>query len=706
MMTRQGWRTALLQFFVLAFAALGMTGVAQAQRPAFKPEINIIPTLHAESQAPAAGTTVMLAIAMEPKPGWHGYWINGGDAGITPRFDWSLPAGVTAGAARYPVPERLILFDLMNHVYEGPHAFLVPVTLPKNAALGSLVPIKLKAFYLACTDKICLPQDAELSIDLKVGNGAITQADRAKFDAWRAHLPRPIGADGVFETDAKSVRIAIPYPAGLSAQDLWYFAADDNLTSYNKPQKIARRGDTLYVELARNGDQIPQRLNGLLAIGKDQGFAISAVPGRVSPLTNALIIPADPKVAKQTSQDGTSTDGTAAMALLPFLYAFAGALIGGLLLNIMPCVFPVISLKAISLARAGGDERSVRSEAVFYSAGTILTCTALGAMLLILRSGGAAIGWAFQLQDPRVILFLLVLVCAITLNLLGVLHLRGTSMGDGLTRAGGRTGAFWTGALAAFVATPCTGPFMAAALGAALVLPAWAALAIFAGLGLGLAAPFLALGYWPALRSRLPRPGPWMVTFQRWMAVPMALTALALAWLLWRQSGPAGLLWGLGATVVTGLALFLWGRQKNMRFSRLFLAGASVSAIILAAVSLPQGSESKVGMTGAIPFSEASLAKLRGEGKPVFLYFTADWCVTCKINETAAIDRTEVIEAFEAKGVTVMVGDWTAPDPAISRFLESQGRSGIPLYLVYRTGTKTPVILPQLLTPAMLTGAF
>jgi thiol:disulfide interchange protein len=314
------------------------------------------------------------------------------------------------------------------------------------------------------------------------------------------------------------------------------------------------------------------------------------------------------------------------------------------------------------------------------------------------RSSGAAVGWAFQLQDPRVILFLLLLVTAIALNLAGLFEL--PSLGGRL--GGGRTGAFGTGALAAFVATPCTGPFMGAALGAALILPAPAALAVFAGLGLGLALPFLLLGYVPALRRRLPRPGPWMVRFRHILAVPMALTAIGLAWILERQTGITGLAVGLAAAVSIGLILWWAGRRHGWLPLAPALAAAAVAVAFLPTAPAPAEARTG-GSLQAEPFSEARLAQLRGEGRPVFVYFTADWCLTCKVNEAAVLDRGEVAGAFRDKQVAVLVGDWTRGDAGIGRFLEAQGRSGVPLYLWYAPG-KPVEVLPQILTVGKVRG--
>jgi thiol:disulfide interchange protein len=329
-------------------------------------------------------------------------------------------------------------------------------------------------------------------------------------------------------------------------------------------------------------------------------------------------------------------------------------------------------------------------------------CLALGATILALRAGGVAAGWAFQLQDPRVILVLLLLVTAIALGLAGLFRLPAIAGGGSLAGQGGARGAFWTGGLAAFVATPCTGPFMGAALGAALVLPSAAALAVFGGLGLGLAAPFLLLGFVPALRRKLPRPGPWMERLQRILSVPMFATAVGLFWVLGRQAGVDGMTLGLAAAVALGLALWWLGRN-----GRPWLALAPAALAICAALLLlrtePDSPAARRGTLAAVPFSEALLDDLRAQHRPVFVYFTADWCLTCKVNEAAVLDRADVADAFRRAGVSVLVGDWTRGDPAIGRFLERHGRSGVPLYLFYRPGA-APEILPQILTAGLVRG--
>jgi thiol:disulfide interchange protein len=329
-------------------------------------------------------------------------------------------------------------------------------------------------------------------------------------------------------------------------------------------------------------------------------------------------------------------------------------------------------------------------------------CLLLGAAVLGLRALGVTVGWAFQLQDPRVILLLFLLVTAIALGLAGLFQLPALGGGERLATQGGARGAFWTGALAAFVATPCTGPFMGAALGAALVLPTLGALAVFGGLGLGLAIPFLALGFIPALRRLLPRPGPWMASFQRILSIPMFLTAIGLVWVLGRQAGVDGMTVGLTAAVALGLALWWLGSRRGKAWLALLPAAAAVgAALFLVRTEAPAATPR--GALAAEPFSEARLAALRAAGRPVFVYFTADWCLTCKVNERAVLDRAEVGDAFRRGEVAVLVGDWTRGEPEIGRFLESHGRSGVPLYLFYRPG-RSPEMLPQILTVGRVRG--
>jgi len=639
--------------------------------------------LVAETATPAAGGPVTLALDTRPEPGWHGYWQNPGDAGFPAKLDWSLPKGATADAPVYPVPERLLVAGLMNYVFEKPYAPLVTLHLPAGLAAGTALPVKLHMSYLVCTQTVCVPESADLAVDLTVGNGAVTPETRARFDAWRRAIPKPLDSAATFQSANGALRIAVPYPASAPLADAYFYPVSTGLVDYAAAQTITRDGDRIVIT-TKPGAGGTGALTGVLAIGGGQGLVVSATPGTVA------------------AASGGPTEAPANGALLAALIAFGGAMLGGLILNIMPCVFPILSLKALSLARGHLDERSARHEALAYTAGVVAVCVALGAIILGLRAGGSAVGWAFQLQDPRAIVVLLLLVVALSLNLGGLFEIPTPRF---VNNAGGASGAFMTGALAAFIATPCTGPFMGAALGAALVLPWYAALAVFAGLGIGLALPFLALGFVPRLRKLLPKPGAWMETFRRILAIPMWLTAIALAWVLGRQVGVDGLAAGMVAALA--VALLLWWGGLRQRKGKPFGVAAVIAIVAVAAFSsgsiarLPKPGVATASV-GEEAFSETKLAQLRAANRPVFAYFTADWCLTCKVNEKAAIETDATRAAFAHKNVAVLVGDWTNGDAALGRFIEAHNRAGVPLYLYYAPGAAEPQVLPQVLTSGML----
>ncbi len=667
----RGWFYILMTaLFMLAAASPGMAESAPAPGA-----IHLSMRLIAESEAPAAGGHTTLAIVATPEKGWHGYWKNGGDAGLPTEAHWTLPKGVSAGELRYPVPGRLKIAGLMNYVYERPFALLVDLSIPAGLAKGTPLPVTVKLDYLVCTDTICVPESQTLSTKLTVGDGAVAPATRAEFDRWRAALPRPLGGDGVIETQGKQVRIAVPLPASVAVRDVYFYPERSGIIDHAAPQVMTRSGDQLILAMPAAAVPTPGPVSGVLSIGEGQGLSFAAKPGAIA------------------GASGSADHGFGAIAL-----AFLGAVLGGLLLNIMPCVFPILSLKALSLAKGGGDERHARAEALAYTAGVVLVCVGLGVVLLALRAGGQSAGWAFQLQDPRVIGILLLLVAGIAFNLAGLFELPTPAFAG----RSGAMGSFATGALAAFVATPCSGPFMAGALGAALVLPAAAALAVFAGLGIGIALPFIAIGFVPALRRRLPKPGMWMVRLRHILSVPMFLTALALAWILGQEAGVTGMTLGLAAALIASLGFWWTGLRQHGGKGH---AGwpaivALVLAIGIVVTVKPAAAVAKA--TADTAFTEAKLDDLRKQNRPVFAYFTADWCLSCKVNEAAAIERSSVRDAFQRNKVAVLVGDWTDGDPVLGRFIERHNRAGVPLYLYYAPGAKEPQVLPQVLTPSML----
>ena len=667
---------------------IGSAAVAQGVVPdpyGAGPHIAI--TLAAETVTPNAGGTVTLALAHRPQAGWHGYWQNPGDAGFAAKADWSLPKGVTADALAYPVPGRLIVADLMNYVFEHDYTLLATLHVPAGLAAGTKLPVSVKLNYLVCSPEVCVPEAKTLAIDLTVGDGGVAPDNRTRFDAWRAALPKPLDSRATYQASAGWLRIAVPYPGGASLADAYFYPLTTGAIDYAAPQSLARDGDRIVLTTKATKGLAAGPITGVLQIGQQRGLTVTAQAGAV-----AAVVPPE----------------RASGVLLATLIAFGGAMLGGLILNIMPCVFPILSLKALSLARGHLDEGAARREALAYTTGVVAVCVALGGAILALRAGGSAVGWAFQLQDPRAIIVLLLLTVALSLNLGGLFEIPTPAF---VNRSGGAGGAFATGALAAFIATPCTGPFMGAALGAALVLPWLAALAVFAGLGLGLALPFLALGFVPALRKRLPKPGVWMENFRRILAIPMWLTAVALAWVLGKEAGVDGLT--LGLLVALGAATVLWaaGRRQARGLGFGTAAVIVLLATVAAGIWLEAGrhpdtvaSAAAVQGGGVEPFTEARLETLRKANRPVFVYFTADWCLTCKVNEKAAIETDATRKAFADHKVAVLIGDWTNGDATMGRFIEAHNRAGVPLYLYYAPGAAEPQVLPQVLTPGLLAG--
>jgi len=674
---------AIAALFAFAHSALAQQGEIP-QEARFGDE-NIGVQLIADG-APVAGQEWMLALRFTPSSEeWHGYWSNPGDAGLGMDLRLSLPEGWKVGEALYPVPQTLLqpLPDgsaLMNHIYKGTYSVLVPVQVPQGAQTQGLLQVSGYAQYLACTDEVCVPQDAVL----RAGQAGSEGGD---FARWRAQVAPMLDAIASFMITDDALRLAIPLPEGVELSEPHVFIANTQLVDYVRAQTFRRDGDRLVVEVPLHefGTDEAETIAGIFSFGGETGVRFVAEPGKVK-LGGELIM---------TAQN--------AGALTPPLWTLIlGALVGGLILNIMPCVFPILSLKALSLARAGESEAEARSEGLAYTAGVVIACVALGGIMLALRAAGEQVGWAFQLQSPSIVIALLVLATIITLNFAGIFELPSIDTGNGQGRS-----AFGTGLVAAIAATPCTGPFMAAALGAALLLPTPLALMLFAMLGLGLALPFLAIGFLPAIRQRLPKPGAWMDNFRRAMAIPMGLTALALVWLTAQLGGRGFALFALVMLFGIVIALYVVGRlQKAGKMAWPAFGLVAAPFLIFGAFALPSGyAPPSRDLTASLlepqAFSREVLAKARASGQPIFVWFTADWCLTCKVNESVAIERDFTAEAFEEAGVVAIVGDWTVRDEEITVFLTEQGAAGVPLYLWYEPDGEAEQ-LPQVLTPEML----
>ncbi|WP_293921892.1 protein-disulfide reductase DsbD family protein [Sphingobium sp. UBA5915] len=700
-----GLATRLFSLFVAALLSL-VPGPLAAQGTA-----NIDASLLAESSSPKPGTTTRIAIRMVPRTGWHGYWVNPGDSGLSVEANWTVPDGVTIGELRHPAPALLKLAGLASYVHKGAFTLLTDLTLDGDIAPGTAIPLRANLSWLACSDKMCVPERATLDLRLTAGDGINNAAAAPVFQAAEAALPVEGRLKLLVGRQGGDWRFDIDGESNLDASSVRLFPAQDGWFAASAPQNVTHRGNGWRVTVAAsdNDAPTPSDFRGVFTDGK-RSFALMASGARdplraevpveqSAPASAAVDLPAAAEKAApaQGSTHAASADTRA------FRVALAGAILGGLLLNLMPCVFPVLSLKALSLARSGADRHTAKVEGLAYFAGSVATTTALGAILVGARAMGHDIGWSFQLQDPRMILLLMLLSLAIALNLAGLFEVSAPSLsGNWLTKKGG-LGAFGTGALAALSATPCSGPFMGVALGAALVLPVPAALVVFAGLGLGMALPFLLIAFVPRLQRWLPKPGAWMETFRRILAIPMLLTAIGLAWVLGRQSGVDGLAMGLLIAALAGVGLWWVGlRQSGGRPATVGLAPVIAALLFAVAVELPRPTAATASVdTGPQVFSEARFAELRAHGVPVFVDFTADWCLVCQVNEQVAIDRADTQAAFAKAGVTMLVADWTQGDPAITRFLASRGRNSIPYYLF--APPKSPVReLPQMLSSEML----
>ncbi len=686
--------------------ALLLTGLAGAQALVPKqPKDLVRASLVAESTAVAPGTTVTVGIRMAMKPGWHVYWRNPGDSGLPPEMAWDLPQGVSVGTVAWPAPERLPVQTLMNYGYEGAVTLLVPVSVPTTYSDASLR-LAGKLSYLVC-EEICIPGSADLDLSLPV-TAAGAMPDPANADVFaeaRAALPEPSPWPSHLTRDGDTLVLSLDR-AGLAPdaiREAAFFPYGETVLDNAAAQALTVDASGLHLAL-KPGDAArpPADLPGVLTFsegGTRRAFAIGEPP----PAAGA-VVPSEAAPTPMPVADEALT-----------LWSAAGlALLGGLILNLMPCVFPVLSIKVLGLAKQAGQSATrVRLHGLAYTAGVLASFLALAGLLMALKAGGATIGWGFQLQSPIVVAVLAYGLFAMGLSLSGVVHVGGgiAGLGDGLTRRAGYQGSFFTGVLATLVATPCTAPFMGAAVGFALTQPPALSLIVFASLGLGLALPFLALTLFPAALRLMPRPGAWMDTLKGVLAFPVYATVAWLVWVLAQQVGPNGLLAGLAGLVLVGFAAWAWERARSAGGWGGGLArGTALAALVATAglVAVLDGDRAVAGGTptaqGIEPFTQARLDALRGEGRTVFVDMTAAWCITCQVNERTALSRDAVRAAFRANDVVVLRGDWTNQNPEITALLERHGRSGVPLYLLYR-GRAEARVLPQILTEGIVLAA-
>ncbi|MEQ1438431.1 thioredoxin family protein [Fontimonas sp. SYSU GA230001] len=643
-----------------------------------------------------------VALRLRPEPGWHVYWRNPGDSGIPTRLDWRLPPGVSAGEIQWPYPHTETLGELTNYGYAEETLHLVQIGVGTDAGSGPLT-LAATASWLACKD-ICIPGKAELSLRLPVSANPAPDPDWApSFATARRALPVPARDwPAQFAVTGDSISLRIENPLLDGATRVAFFPYLNDLVNHAAPQRLAAEGPRLRLSQTQSPYFVdaPASVEGVVVIehdGRTQAFEIEARPGDVEAVGGDAGVRAAPLL----HDTGAASAGTPGLLLV-----LAFAILGGLILNLMPCVFPVLSLKAMALVKHnGGDGGERRRQVYAYSVGVIASCVAIAIALLGLRSAGAAVGWGFQLQSPAFVGLMAYVIFALGLSMSGVAQfgLGLMNLGGGLAQKPGLSGSFFTGVLAVVVASPCTAPFMGTAMGYAMTQPAAISLLVFATLGLGLALPFLLIGWFPALARLLPRPGAWMETFKQAMAFPLYLTVVWLLWVLARQTDPQTTGRVMMGLVLIAFALWLWHRSGP--FAAVLKLSALAGAVALVYVA-PVASigQSAARYEEAEPWSAERVAELRADGRTVFVDFTADWCLSCKVNERVALHSERVQRAFADRRVAYLVGDWTRSDPAITAELARFGRNGVPLYLVYLRGGE-PRVLPQLLTPEIVLEA-
>lgn len=668
---------------------------------------NVRARLVAESLVTAPGQSAELLLVLEIRPGWHTYWRNPGDSGEPPRIDWTLPPGVEAGPLGFTTPELIRVGPLANYGYSGQALHPVALAIPPDWPVGEPVQARAEAHWLVCEEH-CVPESAVLDLSLPVDTrgGDPDPALAALFARARGALPAGALAGAVLSATPEGARLTVPLAGDLQRPlSVRFYPYAWGLVEHAAEQPWRHRsgssGARIEMDLTPGDAFARVDAGGLLVLVGADGVTGSY---ELAPVRSAglLVRPPDPSA-------------------LGLPLALGLAFVGGLILNLMPCVFPVLAIKVLSLAGHGGLALRGRAlQGLSYTAGVLVFFGVLAGLLLALRAGGAAVGWGFQLQYPPFVAAMAYLFLVLGLALSGALTLGGRLMGlagGAIGRSEGPGAAFATGALAALVAAPCTAPFMGTALGYAVTLPWPLALVILLTLGLGLAAPFLLLSLWPALAARLPRPGPWMEVLKQLLAFPLFATAAWLVWVISVQAGPRGV-----ALILTGMLLLtfgLWVRERtalrSTSWARLGttaslsgLVGALWLGLLIQGAGLagPQGASGAESAGGPPhePYSAERLASARSGGRPVFVNMTAAWCITCLVNERVALSSDAVAQRFAAQNILYLKGDWTNRDPAISDYLAGFGRTGVPIYVLY-PGNGEPRVLPQILTPAIIDSA-
>ena len=666
--------------------------------------------LVAENETAVPGESLWVALKLVHTENWHTYWINPGDAGKPTEITWQLPEGVTAGEIVWPLPERFELpADLVDFGYTEEIFLLTELTVPKNYSATSLA-VSAVAVWLEC-EEICIPGGAIVDLNIRVSDSTLTDSRWAYgFSATRGSLPREdIVLDSMFLISDDNINLLVQAtdPIFDNAANVTFLSDTHRIIDYISDQDITYQLSSMQLSQkahSRALREVPERIGGLLVVEDTEGqitaYDVEAAPEGVSLAALDGLLPA------------TSVNAAGDMGMLMI---FLFAMTGGIILNLMPCVFPVLSLKAMSLAsNANAPVREQRLHGVAYAAGVILSFLTLAVILLSLQAGGALIGWGFQLQSPWFVAALVYLFFLMGLSMSGVIEIGSGIMGIGsdLSDKEGYTGSFFTGVLASVVASPCTAPFMGVALGFAFTQTMLVALTVFFALGFGMALPFLLFSFIPALAKMLPQPGSWMLTFRQILAFPLYATAVWLLWVLGRQTSVDAMALIVMSCVFIAGAAWLYQRQTQSKWR--YLEYAVIWVCIMGVFSVLNSPMLKIQQTTTVAaagenyevYSDARLAELRNSGTPVFVNMTASWCITCLVNERVVLSSDTVTQALADRNVTYLKGDWTNNDPVITEVLKRFQTSGVPLYLMYPANINLPAeVLPQILTEGIILNA-
>jgi thiol:disulfide interchange protein/DsbC/DsbD-like thiol-disulfide interchange protein len=652
------------------------------------------------------GKPVWVGLQIAHQPEWHTYWKNSGDSGLPTVLDWQLPAGITAGDIAWPAPKKIPIGTLANYGYENTVLLPVPLTVAKNFS-GTQLDIQLKAAWLVCK-KECIPQEGDFTLTIPVKSSTALQGKvfQAAFDA--APKPLPTGSSQIEVSDnkgIKAIKVALSgLPDSLTGKTLEFFPETGSVIEPAAQWSQAWQGKTWTAQVPLSGQRTesPTLMPVVVAWGKASYRIEAPVKGDWPQVAAAALVPP----ALETALKANATSGAAPIqapaASLTLWAALLGALIGGMILNLMPCVFPVLAIKVMSFVKVKDQATRVKT-GLAYTAGVTLSFLALGALLLGLRAAGEQLGWGFHLQSPAVVAGLAILFTLLGLNLAGLFEFGNIlpSRVASLQAQNPTVDSFLSGVLATAIASPCTAPFMGASLGYAVGLPAAQALAVFAAIGLGMALPYLAASAIPAVANMLPRPGAWMVTFKQLMAFPMFATVVWLVWVLGQQSGIDGAGALLGVLVL--ISLIIWALTLKGRV-RAVIATFSVAACALFIWSTGQNitkiqdnSATASLASGWQAWEPGRVEQLTASGQSVFVDFTAAWCVTCQYNKKTTLSNAQVLADVAAKKVVLLRADWTRRDPAVTAALAQLGRSGVPVYVIYKPG-RAPVVMSEILS--------